>query len=250
MEQNNNPDTKGQKEAENKDNQPKRSRARLWMALGILGLILVCVALAVVDVYFVSEHSARIKFAAETGLSLLVLVVIIVQACIYYQQAQSMQNTLKEMRISRELENRAWVGLQGIELKSVPGEGIDLIGICLNAGTTPAVITIEYKGEMLKQSPPDDANLGPFERQGSRFAVFPNSPVRMRLATVPGIPLPDTKRKESWYLYGRLMYSDVFGHPHITRFCYRAIDVTTEAERKQGMLTGGFEVSETHNTFD
>jgi hypothetical protein len=115
MPQDNDTKAKSDIKTHNSQEQSKRSRARLWIAVGSVVLVLVSVGLAVVAIYFVNEHSARIKFATESVLSLLVLTVIIVQACIYFGQRTLMQLQWKAVDRQTHLmdDQKKIMGAQG-----------------------------------------------------------------------------------------------------------------------------------------
>src|SRR5437870_11328674 len=61
---------------------------------------------------WLNRRSSSLQVILPSVFSTLVLGAIIIQAVIYYKQWQAMQGTLAEMRTSRELENRAWIGMK------------------------------------------------------------------------------------------------------------------------------------------
>jgi len=219
-----------------------------WVSIGVATLI-VLVILGIVAHFRVNEHSESIRFFTVNTLSWLVFVAVVTQIIIYKKQWEAMQNTLKEMRISRELENRAWVGLKKIEVEQRPEGGVHLNGFYVNSGNTPANVLIKFKGEMRKQPPPNDIDLGPYEAKGSNLALFPHVEYQSVIASLEGLPISNNPKSytDAWYIYGRLEYEDIFGHPHVTKFCYQTVEVGRGPE---GQILATLVVSETHNTFD
>ena len=219
-----------------------------FIAIGVATTIFLIV-LGVTAYFRVNEHSERIRFFTVNTLSWIVFMAVVTQIVIYKKQWHAMRDTLSEMKTSRELTNRAWIGVKSIEIEENPDGGIKIIAAFLNSGATPANVTIQLKGEPRTEPPPDDITIGPFQDEGSHLALFPNVEHRTSIARLPALPLFNNPR-EAWYIYGRLDYEDIFGHPHVTRFCYHSVDLTTKAQRKQGQLRGTLVVSGTHNSFN
>ncbi len=179
--------------------------------------------------------------------SFLVIVVIIVQAYIYKKQWGAMRGTLEEMKLSREMENRAWIGVKSVEFEEDPHGGYRIAMAVVNGGNTPANVTIEYVGRDLDGPPPDDASYGDLANKPSQLVLFPHQEFRNNLVSVakpPVIVNPKTPG-HAWYIYGTLKYDDIFGHPHSTKFCY-----FTHVVEMNGHKAVVFAIGPTHNKFD
>jgi hypothetical protein len=182
----------------------------------------------------------------------LVVVVIFAQAYIYKKQWNAMQDTLKEMRLSRELENRAWIGVKSLEFEQGEPAGVDVVATFVNSGASPAIMTFEYRMEDLEQSPADDIVLPPYPNQGSSLALFPHVERRARLAQHINITLPAKPKSpnHTYYIYGVIKYRDIFDQPHTTRFCYMVEKVekfVVDGVARARYIVG---VAPTHNGFD
>ena len=186
-------------------------------------------------------------------ISAVVLVVIIAQSVIYkrqldamFSQGQTMQDTLTEMRTSRELENRAWIGVKSIE--AVDGHGGVTIKLTfINGGNSPAIVTMKIEGKVRYDSPPDDFQFPPFETMGSSLTLFPGQEYVHHILLPGKLPVfakPATP-DHAFYLYGDLDYDDTFKRRHTTKFCYRT-SVVSSGERPAPSLS----VCPTHSTFD
>src|SRR6266496_3065472 len=88
------------------------------------------------------QRSGRIPFFTQNFLSLLVLIAIVVQAYIYLRQWEAMRHTLYEMRATRELENRAWVGVKHVRFEQIQS-GIAINATYINSGNSPALVTLQ-----------------------------------------------------------------------------------------------------------
>jgi hypothetical protein len=183
------------------------------------------------------------------------LAIIATQAWIYNEQRktgnrqwQAMQDTLKEMKISRELENRAWIGVEPVTVEKVPGggSGMNIRAVFVNSGKSPSIATIRYALGVLRESPPDNYQHRKFADKGSTLALFPEVKHPVSLAVVPEIPLPDPKNPEhAYYIWGDLDYDDIFGRHHTTKFCYR-----NEGTMVNGKWFVALALCPTHNIFD
>jgi hypothetical protein len=167
----------------------------------------------------------RTKFFTTNLFNLMVAFAVIAQVIIYRQQWHVMQEGLKETRISREIENAAFVGVKDHLIESPPLHiGSNKIDIGLvNSGRTPAFNVTTIQDQSI--SP-----IGPVQ-------FIPTLPVSV--AMVPGTILSPTvstgvaffvslteeqvtaitERKLFLYVWGIVNYADIFGHKHWTRFC-------------------------------
>jgi hypothetical protein len=175
-------------------------------------------------------------------------------------QWQAMDASLKEIRINREMEYRAYVGAKGAVFQPIPGNPayatVTLVSI--NTGRTPvrSGTTIKRKLELRNEPPPDDTVLteaGPH----SKIAYLPNIEYTTYIGALQtgvadilkaqqtlaaqGAPVPQPAAKSSpspqgvapsltppepysfgtgYYLYGIIDYKDIFDRPHWTKFCF------------------------------
>ncbi|HKR58407.1 MAG TPA: phage holin family protein [Pyrinomonadaceae bacterium] len=216
--------------------------AILYALFGVGGLVLLS--------FYVGSDTDRISFVTENLLSFLIIGAVVVQAIIYFIQWRAMQGTLREMRLSRELENRAWIGVKVIDIENRADGGVNFNGTYVNSGNSPANVTVEVRGEYLQQPPPDDFQFPPYETKGSRLVLFPHMEYNSLMAVLPGVPMVVDGSQGAWYLYGRLKYEDIFGHAHVTRFAYCPVEVEGIGGAPPGKKHITLQVSETHNVFD
>jgi hypothetical protein len=174
------------------------------------------------------------------------------QVSIMQGQLNAMQETLGEMRISRELENRAWIGVSELEIMDAKNDkkAVDIIATFVNSGNSPAVVTIDYFLQTREESPPDDIDVEPLKEKdkGSRIAFFPHTERKVELHRFNGgLPLsPNPKNSaHTLYIWGILTYEDIFGHKHTTRFCYYTHII--EVGNRKAVVPS---VAPTHNSFD
>jgi hypothetical protein len=191
-----------------------------------------------------------LPFMVASALPLFTLFAVIYQAVVYRRQWNAMQDTLKEMGVSRELENRAWVGLKDLKFEPRPAVdgvvGANLIATFINSGQSPAIVTITIEGKELEQSPPDDLAYPVLPTKASQLPLFPHAEVEKELISLPkGVPivLNPKSPEHAWYIYGTIQYEDIFGYRHTTKFCYATMGVGSE----RGVR---LRLAPTHNNFD
>jgi hypothetical protein len=198
---------------------------------------------------YVTKDSARLQFWVGFMFSFTALVVIVVQSMIYVQQWENMRDTLNELRTTRELENRAWVGVKNMEIVPSAQGGTEVVATFVNSGNSPAIVEVRFRGEELEESPPDNAEF-PEMSKGSTLALFPNVESPSRVTTFEGNLAPfieDPKNpNHAWYLYGRLDYTDIFGKRRVTKFCYS----TSAKKFADDKYFLSFRVAPTHNVFN
>lgn len=115
------------------------TRPGLWIGIGGLTLLVAFAGLAVVAVYFVNEHSERIKFFTVNALSVSVLAAIIVQACVYWGQRNLMRVSLAENRDIFYKGQRAYIGIKHVIFQNLGADARPTATLILkNAGHTPA----------------------------------------------------------------------------------------------------------------
>ena len=118
--------------------------------LGVLGwVVLIAIGiLAYVAHYYVNEHSASIKFFTEAFLSAMVLVVIVVQAAIYYKQTGIMERQLRATEKAAQaadkalqISERPYLAITAFKVTPIPfeiGKPIAYSARIQNTGRTPA----------------------------------------------------------------------------------------------------------------
>src|SRR5689334_3213429 len=132
----------------------------------------------------------RIKWFQEWSpvitviVSALALIVIGVQVVVYIQQRNIMSKTVAQYGETRELENRAWVGVKPPEYRYIKAlNDVTIVTIYINTGHVPATGTLIVNGKCLTEAPPDDA---PYENPITRPS---------KLVFMPGVDMPDGTAK-------------------------------------------------------
>lgn len=124
---------------------------------------------------YISETSEAIKLWVESIFSLALVIVVIIQALIYFRQAKALDKSLEIARESMVYAQRAYVSVTDVSLEGFPGGGVFHLKI-ENSGNTPAYdAEIFITGEMRDSRPtPETAP------QWERFAlglIGPRNPV-------------------------------------------------------------------------
>ena len=121
-------------EANNKVNRRSRLKRVGRIAL-IVFISLSVIGSLVFASYYFKETADRVKFLTESFLSVVIAVVVIVQAWIYNQQRQLMRLQLLNFAVSE----RAYMGFKDVRIVSlVEGNMLTLKAIQFNGGRTPA----------------------------------------------------------------------------------------------------------------
>ncbi|HEY0378031.1 MAG TPA: hypothetical protein VGC87_14015 [Pyrinomonadaceae bacterium] len=213
-------------------------------AWAFIGLLLVSL--------FWPNLTERTKFFTGNLWNLVIAFAIIAQIRVYQKQATIMQgqlkathDTLSAMKFTREFENRAWVGVKSMSFNKI-AQGVEVVYEIMNGGKSPAICSIEFKGEERELPPPDDISYGGLPDAPSRLTLFPGVELKQSVAVFPGPPVvPNPKtRTHAYYIYGTIEYRDMFG-THKTDFCYQTILITAP-DNKQAVV---FRLSSTHNNF-
>jgi hypothetical protein len=154
------------------------------------------------------------------------------------RQLKIMEGQLSEMRATAQLEQRAWVGLLHASHKAIEqGKGIEVTFRITNTGKTPAIVVTS--GRTICIRPPNfdietfatsETEQAWMKETRSQGPLPPNGILTMDISTkeVKGLEMPesmiaDIKSGElSVYVVGRIVYKDIFGGEHQTRFCYTA----------------------------
>lgn len=195
---------------------------------------------------------------ANIAIGLAAFFVILWQGWIYVDQTKLMEKQWTEMRDTRELENRAWVGVKQADMVDLPKGGVQFNVTYVNGGNSPAVCSIEVTGGYRDSSPPDQYDFGKMPFQGSKIAIFPNSEYVSIAAILSEAPRVDmVNREHAYYIWGKLSYADIFSRPHTTRFCLRfqASSIVTATRRDEAPVgtegaVGILALCPTHNSFD
>jgi hypothetical protein len=199
---------------------------------------------------WLERRSKALQVIVPSIFSLLILAAIIAQAVIYHRQWKSMQSSLRETQRNREIEYRAYVVVRTATFtpsKDMPGLGLGDITVTeFNSGRTPATGKIQAMLDYRVDSPPEDTPIrlnpnavrsqivfAPTVDVNTFVSVWPmtqpppqvnnsrgskppkSSPTPSPVAT----PAVAVAQKENIYIFGRIDYIDIFGHPHWTKFC-------------------------------
>jgi hypothetical protein len=163
----------------------------------------------------------------------LVVLVIISHAFYYKRQWQAMQDSLKETRASRELDNRAWVTVKEAVVERIGvGQEVIVAVVLTNNGHSPATnvsgkIKPTITGTPLsynKQLMPTD--LPAFDASDyakPQDVIGPGTDSTIRWGSGSALDektLADLTSNKVWLsFYGLVEYKDVFNQPHWTTFC-------------------------------
>jgi hypothetical protein len=144
-------------------------------------------------------------------------------AAIY--QWRATQEAIDQARVSRELENRAWVTVKEAGFKQFePGKPVIAVLSFVNNGHTPAVETHSITiPELRDSSPPKDFRLYPIDTTVPVTNIGPDVRVDVVKQSTPldaeTLDVINTGKKKQ-YFYGVLLYDDIFGQHHHTTFCF------------------------------
>ena len=122
-----------------------------------LGIVLFAGLMSYVAHYYVSEHSASIKFFAEAMFSFLTLIVVVYQVSIYKQQADFMKRQLEISRRTFELLERPSLGIASVQAVPTEDEKGHVIKAALtNTGHLPArAATVIVSGAIVPWDVPE-----------------------------------------------------------------------------------------------
>jgi hypothetical protein len=136
------------------------------------------------------------------------------------RQAETMDRTLR-------LDQRAWMGVVGIQITSPLSPDSDFVVEVKtkNTGKTPA-LKVESFNRIQALAPSDGVNRD-FGRCDGNGTVMPDSENVVSIGN--GRPVPsqiffDVKDEARIiYLHGRIQYEDIFGDSHWTDWCFRLV---------------------------
>jgi hypothetical protein len=153
------------------------------------------------------------------------------------QSAQSAQSAINATQDQMRLDQRAWVGLAGVDGALEVGHPFIINTHYFNTGRTPAMhVIVQARGIIVprgtKFSPDYSTQRDPILPVKAVTALFPNQVytqhVRMsRDKTDPSRDVPAVQADSdaldqgngTIYVFGRVCYQDVFREPHWMRFC-------------------------------
>jgi hypothetical protein len=201
---------------------------------GRFSLVLVILALTILSAgfgllyYGLNAPSEGTKFWAPNILNLLLLVVIVIQAGIYWRQWNVMERAIDEGRISRVIENRAFIGVRSVKM-SAPITGSEKIVVTAyleNTGKTPARnVRARMYTELVKTEPAEHKYRHiPPEKQ-SQGILMPGGEYQVRVDfSESEAKLWFTLMQDGnlFYAWGDVLYEDMFNQRWETRFCFLA----------------------------
>lgn len=132
---------------------------------------------------------------------------------------QSIRNDAEATRI----QQRAWVGVSQVELDREPvdGETIAVRVTVVNEGASPATDVISKSNLSILAAPPyDNWDL---LKDAPRSLILPDAAgagVNKSLVVSPGTTAAYRAGHLRIWVTGRINYSDAFGKPHWTTFCF------------------------------
>jgi hypothetical protein len=185
-----------------------------------------------------------------TFISVAALLVIVWQGWIYVEQTRLMEKQWTEMRDTRELENRAWIGVKDVFLVQMATGGYSVNAKYVNAGDSPALCTIEIEGGIRESSPPDDYKYSMLTGQGGKSVMFPSTEETLQLAYMPGPPPVNLQNKHhAYYIFGDIKYTGIFNRQYTTKFCFRT-QAISPLHKDNESVNVSFALCPTHNSFD
>jgi len=151
----------------------------------------------------------------------------------WQQQLDIMQGQLTHIQEAAHLEQRAWVGLSNASHEPIePNKPITGKFVFTNTGKTPAIIVTA--GNTVCVRPPDfdikslahakEAKAWMIETR-SQGPFAPNATMDIAIRYPRGGGVSDDvvaairSKKMCFYVVGRIVYCDIFGVEHETRFC-------------------------------
>lgn len=138
-----------------------------------------------------------------------------------------MQEGLRETRISREIENAAFVGTTTTTLVSGPlqaGEWLQIHVHVVNTGKTPAFnLIVVHQGWMMSPIDPSQFIAPPTESvPKGRSTVTPGADNVVSF-WIPKLTQEDVDAINGFqkfiYIWATIEYDDIFGKHHWTKFC-------------------------------
>lgn len=220
------PNDKPHNEVDGKD--AKKEDGAINVPLLLFVLLVSCLLLGTVSlaVRVNSVNKDGLTLLANIGVNVLIFAAIVVQAYIYRKQWQAMQAGLQEARMSREIENAAFIGMKGAIFEKPPlraGERQRIIATIINTGRT---VALNYRVEqghsisamgLLDFIPPFTDGVNPDPPRMVIPGVDSSLSFWIPALTQTDIDLLNGAKK---YLivWAKIEYEDIFGNPHWTTF--------------------------------
>ena len=189
-----------------------------WIAIALITLLAVLLFISV----FLPNMTERVKFFTVNALSLSVLAAIMVQTYIYRRQWEAMQqqhNAMQKQLDAMMYGQRAYITISSIDFKSV--------------GETMGTAKFELKVENAGNTPASNVNMydtGSVRECLSTPVTLPSTPTKLGVIAPQRYALhiidltKDMPRlqseKSSYHRHGVIHYTDIFGEPHTTKFCF------------------------------
>ncbi len=162
----------------------------------------------------------------------LVVCVIVIHAFYYNKQWKAMESALNETRVSRQIEDRAWISLTEAQVQggANPGEVLLVSAKIKNSGNSPAVNTVIKAGISIE----DDIILPNRPLRPSDLSGFTSDLSEPPFILGPGVehlinsrPMPVSdqgafNRKNNITrikIFGVVEYEDIFRRKHWMTFC-------------------------------
>jgi hypothetical protein len=155
-------------------------------------------------------------------------------AYILYGQFDTSQKQLLEMQADAQIDQRAWLSVSDI-LPNEKGSGFKDFKITVtNTGKTPALKSTGWLG--VTESPNDlDNTFIQFAKQNSTIQditpiygmIVPGVDFYLTTPPIPPDAIKRIKNGGNYYIFGTLIYSDIYGVKHWTEFCRNIGDKVT-----------------------
>ena len=164
----------------------------------------------------------------------------VIYAILGYYQLSTMNGQLDRMETDSLLDSRAWVGCSTIGHKAiVQGQRIEVEVVFTNSGKTPAVdmtfcgsICIREPGyDIITHAASKEKTTGWLNPTG-KGPLAPNSSILLPFSSSKDLevskPLAEQIKSGNLvvYVFGRIIYRDIFEREHRTWFCYTADPAT------------------------
>lgn len=192
----------------------------------LFGVIAFIVVLSVAGLAYISfcrlkptDSPPPLQFFIASLLSLLVVLAVIVQVIINWFQWQAMQETLSETRITREIDNAAFIAVTEASL-ATDGRQHKATLKFRNLGKSPGLnFTIRYQGGFYAERIEDFK--APLDGPMLVYRGFMHPPDSDIMLNIDMGPPSGEHNEVNWYIWGIIEYDDIFGKEHFTGFAYR-----------------------------
>lgn len=197
-------------------------------AIGLRRIVVVALFIFIVLLLvgiFLPNMKERVKFLTESTLSLLILLVVAVQAYIYTRQWEVMQEQKRMMTIGE----RAYLGIKDVKVNTpIMNNTLVVNALFFNGGRTPAInVDRKFQIGLVKETRQFDWNAIPDLAEAS-FSILPAGAERW--VTFPHVPITPEKFADfeagtrRIHVSGELRFTDYMGIKQIFEF-----DMTCES---------------------